>query len=227
MKTQPWALATTAAEAEKAAEELRKKHKTEEFVVKAQIHAGGRGVGRFTNGFKGGVHLTRETKKVGELAGSMLGQSLITKQTPPEGVPVSKLMIAHALDFNLEYYLSFVMDRSYPSGPVLVFCPDGGVDIESVAEHSPELIQKIPIDINKGLSLEEAKRLAYGFGFHDWVEAGEQLKNIYELFVKTDCTQLEINPWVQTKDQQVYVVKKKKNEAERKKSLPLFFFLVV
>lgn len=210
VKTQPWGLAGTPAEAKAAAQELVAKHRTSEFVVKAQIHAGGRGVGHFSNGFKGGVHLVKTPEEVEALASKMLGQRLITKQTPPEGVPVRKLMIAHALDFNIEFYLSFVMDRE-AGGPCLVFSPDGGVDIETVAKEHPELIYKYPISIEKGLSQAEARQLAYKFGFVDWIEGGEQLQRLYDLFIKCDCSQLEINPWAQTSTGDIYAIDAKLN----------------
>jgi succinyl-CoA synthetase beta subunit len=207
VNTQKFVVAESAEEAER---ETEANLNAREFVVKAQIHAGGRGVGTFSNGFKGGVHLCNTPAEVRELASKMLGHSLVTKQTGAEGVPVRKLMVAEALDFNIEYYLSFLMDREF-GGPVLVFSVAGGVDIEAVAHDTPELIAKWPIDINEGLSKEMSESLAYKFGFTDWVTAGEQLRNIYTLFVETDCTQLEINPWVQTKTGDVYAVDAKLN----------------
>jgi len=206
VKNQRWQLAESAEQAEKAAESLQAK----EYVVKAQIHAGGRGKGTFSNGFKGGVHLCNTPKEVRDIASKMLGNNLVTKQTPAEGVPVTKLMVAEALDFNIEYYLSILMDRAY-DGPVIVFSPDGGVDIEGVAERTPDIITKYPVNINEGLSLEDAETLCYQYGFTDWKTAGEQLHNIYKMFIETDCTQLEINPWVQTLDSDVYAVDAKLN----------------
>ncbi|MBA3905017.1 MAG: ADP-forming succinate--CoA ligase subunit beta, partial [Rhodocyclaceae bacterium] len=216
VKTQPWALATSAAEAESAAKELAGKHGTKQFVVKAQIHAGGRGVGTFTNGFKGGVHLVDTPEKVRQMAENMLGQRLVTKQTPPEGVLVNKLMIAHAIDFNIEYYLSFVMDRE-AGGPCLVFSPDGGMDIENVAHDFPELIMKVPIPIETGMTQELARQLAYRMGFTDWHEGAEQLRRLYDLFIKCDCSQLEINPWAQTPTADIYAIDAKLNFDESAK----------
>lgn len=206
VKTQRWRLAESPEEAQKAAEELG----AEEFVVKAQIHAGGRGKGTFSNGFKGGVQIAQTPQEVRDYASKMLGQKLVTKQTDAEGVEVNKLMVAESLDFGIEFYLSFLMDRE-SGGPCLVFCPDGGVDIEAVAEKTPELIAKWPIDVNQGLTLEDAEHLAFKFGFTDWKTGGEQLRNIYKLFIETDCTQLEINPWVQTRTSDVYAVDAKLN----------------
>lgn len=103
-----------------------------EFVIKAQVFAGGRGKGTFASGYQGGVKLTTDADEVGEIVRNMLeGGNLVTKQTPPDGVPVNTVMIAHALDIERETYFAILMDRD-SNGPVLVGSPDGGVDIEEV-----------------------------------------------------------------------------------------------
>jgi len=129
------AVANTPDEAVAAAMKLG----TKEFVVKAQIHAGGRGKGTFTSGFKGGVHICSSVDQVRDLAGKMLGQTLVTHQTGPEGKLVSKVLIAEPADIARELYFAILLDRA-SSAPVVIASTEGGVDIESVAEHTPEKI---------------------------------------------------------------------------------------
>ena len=112
---QKFRVASTADEAVQIPQEFPCK----EYVIKAQVLAGGRGKGHFDNGFKGGVHLTKEAEKVPELVNSMIGHRLITKQTPPDGIPVSKVMVAEAIDIVRETYFCILMDREY-NGPVIV-----------------------------------------------------------------------------------------------------------
>ena len=152
---QKFRVASNEAEAEKIPGEFPCK----EYVIKAQVLAGGRGKGHFDNGFKGGVHLTKDPKEVLQLVKSMVGHRLITKQTPKEGIPVSKVMVAEAIDITRETYFCILMDREY-NGPVIVASPDGGVDIEEVAEKTPERIRKIPVDINTGCTEAIASEVA-------------------------------------------------------------------
>ncbi|XP_049571774.1 succinate--CoA ligase [GDP-forming] subunit beta, mitochondrial isoform X2 [Orcinus orca] len=170
VKVQRFFVADTDNEALEAAKRLNAK----EIVLKAQILAGGRGKGVFSSGLKGGVHLTRDPKVVGQLAKQMIGYNLATKQTPKEGVKVNKVMVAEALDISRETYLAILMDRSC-NGPVLVGSPQGGVDIEEVAASNPELIFK----------------------------AADQIKKLYNLFLKIDATQVEVNPFGETPEGQV------------------------
>uniref|UniRef100_A0A4X1VC51 Succinate--CoA ligase [GDP-forming] subunit beta, mitochondrial n=1 Tax=Sus scrofa TaxID=9823 RepID=A0A4X1VC51_PIG len=154
--------------------EAAKRLNAKEIVLKAQILAGGRGKGVFSSGLKGGVHLTKDPEVVGQLAKQMIGYNLATKQTPKEGVKVNKVMVAEALDISRETYLAILMDRSC-NGPVLVGSPQGGVDIEEVAASNPELIFK----------------------------AADQIKKLYNLFLKIDATQVEVNPFGETPEGQV------------------------
>jgi|GEM_PF-6778682 len=128
-------MAETAEEAKAAAEEIG----ADLLVVKAQVHAGGRGKGTFKNGFEGGVHLTKSAAEIGEIAGKMIGETLVTKQTGEEGRLVRKVMVADAVDIEHEYYLALLMDRE-TSRPVIVASTEGGMDIEEVAENRPEKI---------------------------------------------------------------------------------------
>jgi len=176
-----------------------------EYVIKAQVLAGGRGKGHFDNGFKGGVHLTKEADKVAELVNSMIGHRLITKQTPPDGIPVSKVMVAEAIDIVRETYFCILLDREY-NGPVIVASPDGGVDIEEVAEKTPDRIKKFPVDIKAGLSDTMADEVAEFLGFEGDLKSqcSEQVKRLYKMFLEVDCLQLEINPLAETPDGMIY-----------------------
>ncbi|XP_050390647.1 succinate--CoA ligase [GDP-forming] subunit beta, mitochondrial [Patella vulgata] len=179
--------------------EISEKLNVDEYVIKAQILAGGRGKGTFSNGFQGGVHLTKDKRKVNEFVDKMLGQTLVTKQTPKDGVKVSKVMVAEALDIERETYFAILMDRKY-NGPVMVGSPEGGMDIEEVAEKRPEAIFTDPIDILTGVTHEQALKMASNLGFvgDKQKEAAAQILNLYKLFVKVDATQVEINPFGET-----------------------------
>lgn len=211
VNVQKFKLITTPEEGLSAAAYLAD-HKAKEFVIKAQIHAGGRGKGTFSSGFKGGVQLTKDQNKVKELASKMLGFNLVTKQTPPAGVPVNKLMVAEALDIASEKYFAIVLDRAY-QGPVIIASPKGGVDIEEVAHSNPELIYKEPVDINKGVTPEQAKRIAVNLEFkpENVDAAAKQIASLYKLFVKYDASQIEINPFGETPDNRVYCFDAKVN----------------
>lgn len=175
-----------------------------ELVIKAQILAGGRGKGTFSNGFKGGVKLTKDPKVAQDLASKMLNHKLVTKQTPPEGVLVQKLMIAEALDISRETYFAIVLDRDF-MGPVMVGSPIGGMDIEEVAETQPDKIFKSKIDVTTGVTKEQAVAMAKNLEFKgaNIDIAAEQLIKLYKMFVKMDGTQLEINPFGETPDGRV------------------------
>ncbi|XP_014480166.1 PREDICTED: succinyl-CoA ligase [GDP-forming] subunit beta, mitochondrial isoform X1 [Dinoponera quadriceps] len=186
---------------------LEKLHEGE-YVIKAQVLAGGRGKGWFDNGFKGGVHLTRDRNAVSNYVKNMLGHRLITKQTSKEGIPVQKIMIAESVDIVRETYVCILMDREY-NGPVLIASPAGGMDIETVAEKNPEQIKTVPLDIYYGIDDEIAKDVSVFLGFSDpdiLKKAMYELKNLWKLFVDIDALQVEINPFVETKDKQVIAV---------------------
>ncbi|XP_012277122.1 succinate--CoA ligase [GDP-forming] subunit beta, mitochondrial [Orussus abietinus] len=180
----------------------------DEYVVKAQVLAGGRGKGWFDNGFKGGVHLTKDPNAVLDTIKNMLGHRLVTKQTSKDGILVHKVMVAESVDIARETYLCILMDRQY-NGPVLIASPSGGVDIESVAKKTPELIKTLPLDIYSGISDDTAKEIVNFLGFNEKdleEKAIKELKNLWKLFVDIDALQLEINPFVETKDKQVIAV---------------------
>ncbi|XP_023230036.1 succinate--CoA ligase [GDP-forming] subunit beta, mitochondrial-like [Centruroides sculpturatus] len=175
-----------------------------EYVIKAQILAGGRGKGTFSSGLQGGVKLTKNREDIVPLVEKMIGHKLKTKQTTGDGVLVTKVMIAEALDISRETYLAILMDRD-SGGPVIVASPSGGVDIEEVAAKSPDLIFKESVDIMKGLTNTQAKALAKNLQFQGTLidEAADQIKKLYQLFLKIDATQLEVNPFGETPDGKV------------------------
>lgn len=129
-----------------------------EFVVKAQILAGGRGKGHFDNGFKGGVHITKDRKEAEKLVDQMLGNKLITKQTSAEGSICNTVMVADSINITRETYFGIILDREM--GPVIIASPDGGMDIEEVAENTPEKVLKLPIDPFDGVNMKQALEVA-------------------------------------------------------------------
>jgi succinyl-CoA synthetase beta subunit len=169
------------------------------LVVKAQVHAGGRGKGTFKNGFKGGVQLADTVEQAADFAEKMLGQVLVTHQTGPEGKLVSKVLIAKGIDIKKEYYLAILMDRA-TERPVIVISSEGGVNIEDVAEHTPEKIINEPVNPALGLQSYQCKKLAKLVGLgSDKLRAFEKvLTSLYKLFIACDCSMVEINPLVET-----------------------------
>ncbi|MCG8599869.1 MAG: ADP-forming succinate--CoA ligase subunit beta [Verrucomicrobiales bacterium] len=192
-------VADTPDEAKAAAAELGS-----QIVVKAQVHAGGRGKGTFKNGFQGGVHLVNSADEAAEVAGKMIGETLVTHQTGEEGKVVNKIMVADAVDIEKEYYLAVLMDRESRS-PVIVASTEGGVNIEEVAEQTPEKIFREVIHPLLGLQPYEIRNLAAGLGLSGDVakQFGKLLKGVYNLFISCDCSMVEINPLVTTPDGQV------------------------
>ena len=189
--------AFTPEEAEKAAQDLGAK----QIVVKAQIHAGGRGKGTFKNGFKGGVHLCKTPAEVRHLAEQMLGQTLVTHQTGPDGRLVNTLLVAEAVDISRELYFAILFDRE-TSGPMVIASTEGGVDIESVAEHSPEKILRIPIDPFLGIQPYQTRKIAAALGLRGplMTQASKLFTALYRTYIESDCTMVEINPLVVTPD---------------------------
>jgi succinyl-CoA synthetase beta subunit len=171
------------------------------YVVKSQIHAGGRGAGRFAddpNG-KGGVRLARSADDVRAAADAMLGHTLVTKQTGPAGRKVHRLYIEAGCDIARELYVSLLVDRA-TSRITIMASTEGGMEIEEVAEHTPEKILKVAIDPACGLSGFHARQLAFGLGLQGKQIAafGKFVAAMYEAFVGLDCAIVEINPLVVT-----------------------------
>ena len=190
------AVASTPDEAAAVAEKLG----TKEFVVKAQIHAGGRGKGTFKNGYKGGVQITDSVAQVREIASKMLGQVLVTHQTGPEGKQVNKVLIAEPATIARELYFAILLDRG-SGAPVIIASTEGGVDIESVAEHAPEKIFREPIHPMLGLQPFQTRKLAKALDLDgkQIAAASKLFSAMFRLFVARDCSQIEVNPLVVTK----------------------------
>jgi succinyl-CoA synthetase beta subunit len=189
-------VAGTPREAEEAARGIQGK-----IVVKAQIHAGGRGKGVFTSGFKGGVHLAESPAAAGELAGKMIGGTLVTKQTGPEGKLVGKVLVAEAVDISRELYVAILLDRA-SSAPMIIASTEGGMDIEEVAEKTPEKIFRESIHPLLGLQAYQTRKLARALGLSGPLasQASKLFTNMYRLFIERDCSMIEVNPLVVTPD---------------------------
>jgi len=201
-------MAGTPREAEIAAQELG----TEKIVIKAQIHAGGRGKGTFTNGFKGGVHAASKPEDIRELAAKMLGQTLVTHQTGPSGRVVHKVYVAEAADIAKELYLAILLDRG-TSAPVVIASTQGGMDIEAVAAQTPDKIFREPVQPLLGLQPYQARKLAASLGLHgpQASKAAKLILALYKLFISCDCSLVEVNPLVVTKDGDVLALDAKFN----------------
>jgi succinyl-CoA synthetase beta subunit len=171
------------------------------IVLKAQIHAGGRGKGRFKDSGKdfGGVKFVKSRDEVGSIAEVMLKYPLVTKQTGEQGQRVSKVLVQAAADIAREVYVGMVLDRAIAL-PVLMACAEGGVEIEEVAARSPEKILKVPVAPETGLHPFQARRLAFELGFRgDQVPKAEAIMTaLARVFLDKDCSLAEINPLVVT-----------------------------
>lgn len=167
------------------------------WVVKAQVHAGGRGKA-------GGVKLARSLKDVEEIAGQMLGSTLVTKQTGTQGVKVHALLIQEGVSISKEYYLSCLVDRS-KKRIVLITSSEGGVDIEEVAVKNPDKIMTIAVDPVVGIQPYQGRYLGFRMGMskQEVEQLVHILSGIYNLFVHKDCSMVEINPLVLTTDHRV------------------------
>ncbi len=188
-------VASTPEEAERIAREIS----PAEIVVKAQIHAGGRGKGTFANGFKGGVHLCKTPEEAREIAGKMLGQRLVTHQTGSAGRVVNKVLVAESAQIGREIYFAILLDRA-TAAPLLVASTEGGVEIETVAERSPEKIIREPTDPLAGLQPFQARKLAKQLNFESsQLKAASKLfDGLYQTFIGLDCSMVEVNPLVVT-----------------------------
>ncbi|MCS7166250.1 MAG: ADP-forming succinate--CoA ligase subunit beta [Gemmatales bacterium] len=183
-------------------------------VLKAQIHAGGRGKGRFAGSDRpyGGVQLVQSREECRDVAATMFRYPLVTRQTGPAGQPVRKVLVQEAVDIAREVYLGAVVDRGRGC-PVLMACAEGGVEIEEVAARSPESILRVPFWPDQGLPLFQARRLAFELGFlGEQVSQAEQLiRALARLFIEKDCSLAEINPVVVTTDGRVLALDAKVN----------------
>ncbi len=217
VKIQEGIVADSAESATEAAKKLNADTGTSWYVVKAQIHAGGRGKGQVQETGSNGVVLAKSLEEVGPKAGAILGGTLVTHQTGPEGKKVSKVLIAQDVYYPgdsepKEYYLSILLDRAKGCN-VIMASTEGGMDIETVAEETPEKIIKEWIDPRVGLQGFQARKVAFKLGLE-----GQALKemvkfifSLYAAYEDTDASQFEINPVLKTSDNQILAVDAKVN----------------
>ena len=191
--------------AKEVVSKVQKDFNSEAVVVKAQIHAGGRGKA-------GGVKFCTSIDKAESEIKEMMGKKLVTHQTGPEGKEVKKILITEALDIKSEFYVAITLDRGKEMDVIMV-SPEGGVDIEAVAEKTPEKIHKVWVEPNYGLRAFQIKKLIKGLGF-----TGSHVKdaiilfqNLYKCYEETDCSLLEINPLVITEDDKIIALDAKFN----------------
>jgi succinyl-CoA synthetase beta subunit len=199
-----------AAKAESAAMELQEKTGATSWVIKAQIHAGGRGKG-------GGVKLARTLPELKKLAGDILGMQLVTPQTGPEGKKVSKVLIQQDIYYPgespvRELYMSVVLNRSTGSN-IIMYSTEGGMDIEAVAEKTPHLIFKEGIDPAVGIQPYQARKIAFNLGLEGkaFKEMTKFVTALYNAYIGSDASLFEINPVVKTSDDLIYAADAKVN----------------
>jgi succinyl-CoA synthetase beta subunit len=197
-------VATSREEAEQAARKLLDAG-AQGVVVKAQIHAGGRGKG-------GGVKIAKSVEEAGELASHMLGMTLVTHQTGPEGRIVRRLLIEETLPIERELYLSLLMDRG-EAKLLMMASAAGGMEIEQVAEERPEAILREYIDTGIGLQAFQARKLAFGLGLTGPLvnQAVQLMTALFKAYWETDASMVEINPLITTKDGRLFALDAKVN----------------
>jgi len=184
--------------------DVAKKIGSSDFVIKAQVLAGGRGRGHFDSGLKGGVKIVYSEDEVKSIASQMIGNNLYTKQTGETGRPCNEVMIVERLYPRKELYFSILLDRT-SKGPLLVGSASGGMSIEDVAAEDPDAIIKQPINIFTGITEEIALDFAKRLGFQDSMaaDAADIFVKLYNIFIDNDCTLLEINPFTENSDNAV------------------------
>lgn len=205
VKIQEGILAHTPEEAEAAARKLKELYQSDWCVIKAQIHAGGRGKG-------GGVKLAKSPEEARQLASQILGMMLKTPQTPPQGKLVRKVLVAQDVFYPgpnepKEFYISILTDRSR-NGNVIIYSPDGGMDIEAVAEKTPERVFTEFVDPLLGLRPFQAAKVAFNLGLSGQAhkEMTAFVQKLYAAFIGSDASLFEINPCLKTSDDQIIAV---------------------
>ncbi|KAI5713899.1 hypothetical protein M8J76_007418 [Diaphorina citri] len=185
------------AKTKKEAGEIAKKLNIKDIVLKAQVLAGGRGKGAFKGGLKGGVKMVDTPEEAEEVAGKMIGDYLITKQTGEKGRICNAVMVTERKYPRKEYYFAFMMERSF-AGPVLIASSQGGVNIEEVAAENPSAILYEPVDITVGITKEQALKVADAVGLKAKRDiTAEMLIKMYTLFISKDASLIEINPYAE------------------------------
>ena len=210
VRVQEGIVADTAEQAVEAAKKLKVDYNSDWVVIKAQIHAGGRGKG-------GGVKLAKNLEEVREKAGHIIGMQLITPQTGPEGKLVSKVLIAQDVYYpgeseTKEFYVSVLLDRSRGRN-IIMYSTEGGMDIEEVAEHTPHLIFKEEIDPKVGLQGFQARKIAFNLGLSGdaFKDMTKFIASLYKAYEATDSSMFEINPVLKTSDNKILAVDAKVN----------------
>lgn len=210
VRVQEGILAETAEQAVQAAKELKETYNSDWVVVKAQIHAGGRGKG-------GGVKLAKNLDEVKEKAGEIIGMQLVTPQTGPEGKKVAKVLIAQDVYYpgeseTKEFYVSVLLDRAKGRN-IIMYSTEGGMEIEVVAEKTPELIHKEEIDPKVGLQGFQARKIAFNLGLSGaaFKDMTKFIAALYKAYEATDSSMFEINPVLKTSDDKILAVDAKVN----------------
>ena len=190
---------------ENAIDKVAEEYQCSQFIVKAQIHAGGRGKG-------GGVKFCPNKDSAIESANNILGMNLVTPQTGESGQKVRKIYITKAFDIAHEYYVAITLDRS-KNQDVIMASTEGGMDIEKVAEETPDKIIKVWVDPLSGLQDEQVKTLAHGLGFDGNLldQASDVFRKLYKCYIEKDTSLLEINPLVKTEDNNIVALDSKFN----------------
>jgi succinyl-CoA synthetase beta subunit len=183
-----------------------------DLVVKAQVLAGGRGKGVFSNGFKGGIHVCTSPDEVFQASQSMIGHKLITKQTGENGKPCNLVYICERKYIRRETYFAITMDREF-QGPVIVASAEGGVDIETLAQDAPHKIIKEAIDFKLGVTDDQATKIANQLGFtgRRVQLASAQIQKLFQIFWEHDATLIEVNPFAETAEGEVICLDAKFN----------------
>ncbi len=203
----PAGVATTSADEAVAAAEKMKADGSSLFVVKAQIHAGGRGKGRTKKNNAKGVILCKSVEEVRKAAESLLGDTLVTIQTGEAGQEIKTIYVTEGVDIDQEFYLGILLDRA-KSKNVIMVSTEGGVEIEKVAEETPEKIIKEWVEPGMDLQHNQARHLAFALGFEGdaFKKAVKFILALYKCYEETDANMVEINPLVRTPDGEVYAL---------------------
>ena len=210
-------VAETVAQAVEAGQQMMALTGSKFVVVKSQIHAGGRGKGKINGSEQRGVQLAKSIEDVEKIATNLLGNVLVTHQTGPEGKRVNKILVAEDAYYPgatepKEYYVSILLDRARACN-VIMASTEGGMDIEEVAEHTPEKIVKEWIDPAVGLQGFQARKLAFALGLEGeaFKEMVKFITNLYKAYIDTDSSMFEINPVLKTSDNKILAVDAKVN----------------
>ena len=179
--------------------------KTKKYVLKAQIHAGGRGKA-------GGVKILNNIEELSKAANELMGKTLVTHQTGPEGREVKRLYVEESSSIEKEFYLSCLIDRA-SSKIAFISSDQGGMDIEEVAKNTPEKIITIKINIDDEISEKDCEKIDKIFNLNDnaKIKAISLIKSIYKMFIKTDANMVEINPLILTKEEKIICLDAKVN----------------